>query len=182
MIEINGKSFEKYISSDKLAKKVKSLAKQIVDTYSVDNENDFRNLIVICVLNGAIPFFKDIVFELPKEITMDFIKISSYGNSMTTSGKIDLVMDTKFDVKGKNILIIEDIVDSGLTQKFILEHYNKKEVKSIKVCSLFYKSVNNVTGIAPELFGFEIQDHFIIGYGLDFDQQGRNLKDVYVHN
>lgn len=113
---------------------------------------------------------------------MDFIKISSYGSSMTTSGKIDLVMDTKFDVKGKNILIIEDIVDSGLTQKFLLEHYNKKEVKSIKVCSLFYKSVNNVTGVAPELFGFEIPDHFIIGYGLDFDQQGRNLKDVYVHN
>jgi len=182
MLEIKGKLFEEFISSEQIEKKVEILAKEILDTYSAEKDNDFKDLIVIGVLNGAIPFFKDIVFQLPKEIIMDFIKVSSYGSSMTSSGKIELGMDTKFDVKGKNILIIEDIVDSGLTQKFLIEHYNKKEVKSIKVCSLFYKSVNNVTGIGPEFFGFEIPDHFIIGYGLDFDQQGRNLKDVYVHN
>lgn len=182
MLEIKGKSFEKYISHDKLENKIKRLAKEVIETYSAEENNDFKDLVVIGVLNGAIPFFKDIVFQLPKEITMDFIKVSSYGSAMTSSGEIELVMDTKFDIKGKNILIIEDIVDSGLTQQFLLEHYKKREVKSIKVCSLFYKSVNSETGIAPDLFGFDIPDHFIIGYGLDYDQQGRNLKDIYIHN
>ncbi len=148
VIKINDKNFEEYLSKETIEKLVAELAEKINLEYK-----EQENLIVVCVLNGAIPFFSDIIFHLSEKITIDCIKISSYGNSTSTSGNVKLVMDTSRSVEGKDVLIIEDIVDSGLSQVFLREHFLAKRVKSMKLCSLFYKSCNNKTDQQPDFYG-----------------------------
>ena len=173
MIKINDKYFEEYLSKEKINELVKELAEKIDKEYS-----DPENLVVVCVLNGAIPFFSDLIFYLSPKITIDCIKIASYGNETTSSGNVKLVMDTVHSVENKDVLLIEDIVDSGLSQLFLDAHFEAKKVKSVNLCSLFYKSVNNKTKKVPHFYGMDIPDYFIVGYGLDYAQKGRNLRNI----
>ena len=173
LVKIHDKFFDDYLSSEEISTIVKKIAAQLNEDYT-----DFGNVVVIGVLNGAIPFFKDLIFHLPSDLTMDFIKCSSYGAGTKSSGRVKLVLDNQLDITGKDVIIVEDIVDSGLTQQFLIEHFRLKEVKSVKVCSLFYKSVNNKTGRVPDYFGLDIPDYFIVGYGLDYAHKGRNIDKI----
>lgn len=173
MIKINDKYFEEYLSKETVENLVKELAEKITNEYKHP-----ENLVVVCVLNGAIPFFSDLIFHLSSEITIDCIKISSYGDGTSSSGNVKLVMDTSHTVEGKDVLLIEDIVDSGLSQVFLRDHFKAKRVKSMKLCSLFHKSCNNKTGQNPDFFGMDIPDYFVVGYGLDYAQKGRNLRNI----
>ena len=106
------------------------------------DHTDMSELVVIGVLNGSIPFMNDIIFKLPETITIDYVKVSSYGNSLESSGKVELLLDTKLDIQGKDVLIIDDIIDSGLTQRFLKDHFSKKKARTVKSCCLFYKNTN----------------------------------------
>jgi len=104
----------------------------------------------VCVLSGAMPFFKDLIFQLPPEISTDYLKISSYGDQTTSSGEAKLQHNISLNPEGKDILIIEDIVDTGISMEFLLKFFADKKAKSVKICTLFYKSVNNRSKIVPD--------------------------------
>ena len=133
----------------------------------------------ICVLKGAVMFATDLVRCLQMPVKLEFIRLSSYGSSTTTSGKVNAVDISLPDLNGKNVLIIEDIVDTGLTARFLLDFINLNfKTKSTKFCSLLDKKCFRKTQIEPDYVGFEIDDKFVIGYGLDYDGQFRNLNYI----
>lgn len=172
-IKLKDKYFEDFIPEKKIQAMVEEIAEKVKNTYT-----EWDNIVIIGVLNGAIPFFKDLVFKLPENLTIDFIKTASYFEDTKSSGRIRLLLDNQMNVEGKDVLLVEDIVDSGLTQSFLKEYFSAKKVKSFRVCSLFYKSVNSKTGVAPDFYGADIPDYFIVGYGLDYAQRGRNMRGI----
>ena len=133
----------------------------------------------ICVLKGAVMFATDLVKNLNMPLKMEFIRLSSYNGGTTTSGKVNAVDISLPDLNGKNVLIIEDIVDTGLTAKSLLDFMNCNfHTKSTKFCSLLDKKIKRVTEVEPDYYGFEVDDKFLVGYGLDYDGYYRNLKYI----
>lgn len=138
-----------------------------------------EEVIAICVLKGAVMFAVDLVKHLNMPLKMEFIRLSSYNGGTTTSGKVNAVNIALPDLNGKNVLIIEDIVDTGLTAKFLLDFISCNfHTKSTKFCSLLDKKITRVTDVDPDYYGFEVDDKFLIGYGLDYDGLYRNLKYI----
>ncbi len=147
-----------------------------------DEMNKFYNgeeVYAICVLKGAVMFATDLVKYLDMPLKMEFIRLSSYGTGTVTSGKVNAVDISLPDLNGKNVLIIEDIVDTGLTAKFLMDfmHCNFK-TKSTKFCSLLDKKITRQTDIEPDYYGFEVDDKFVVGYGLDYEGYYRNLRYI----
>ncbi len=160
-------------SEDQLQKRIKELA---------DEMNSFYNgeeVIAICVLKGAVMFATDLVKHLNMPLKMEFIRLSSYGTGFNTSGKVNAVDISLPDLNGKNVLIIEDIVDTGLTAKFLMDFMHTNfHTKTTKFCSLLDKKISRRTEIEPDYFGFEIDDKFVVGYGLDYEGYMRNLRFI----
>ena len=157
---------------ERIQERVKALAKQISMELT-------EEVCVICVLKGAVMFATDLVKHLEMPVKMEFIRLSSYGSSTTTSGKVNAVDISLPDLNGKNVLIVEDIVDTGLTAKFLLDFINLNfKTKTTKFCSLLDKKCFRRTEIEPDYVCFEIDDKFVIGYGLDFDGHFRNLPFI----
>lgn len=147
-----------------------------------DEMNKFYNgeeVYAICVLKGAVMFATDLVKYLDMPLKMEFIRLSSYGTGTVTSEKVNAVDISLPDLNGKNVLIIEDIVDTGLTAKFLMDfmHCNFK-TKSTKFCSLLDKKITRQTDIEPDYYGFEVDDKFVVGYGLDYEGYYRNLRYI----
>ena len=147
-----------------------------------DEMNKFYNgeeVYAICVLKGAVMFATDLVKYLDMPLKMEFIRLSSYGTGTTSTGKVNAVDISLPDLDGKNVLIIEDIVDTGLTAKFLMDfmHCNFK-TKSTKFCSLLDKKITRQTDIEPDYYGFEVDDKFVVGYGLDYEGYYRNLRYI----
>ncbi|MBO8429926.1 hypoxanthine phosphoribosyltransferase [Spirochaetes bacterium] len=147
-----------------------------------DEMNKFYNgeeVYAICVLKGAVMFATDLVKYLDMPLKMEFIRLSSYGTGTTSTGKVNAVDISLPDLNGKNVLIIEDIVDTGLTAKFLMDfmHCNFK-TKSTKFCSLLDKKITRQTDIEPDYYGFEVDDKFVVGYGLDYEGYYRNLRYI----
>ena len=133
----------------------------------------------ICVLKGAVMFATDLIKHLEMPLKIEFIRLSSYGTSTTTSGKVNAVDIKLPDLNDKNVLIIEDIVDTGLTAKFLMDFMRANfNVKSIKFCSLLDKKITRKADIEPDYYGFEIDDKFVVGYGLDYEGYFRNLRYI----
>lgn len=161
------------ITNDELQAKIKEIADKI--------NNEFREeeVIAICVLKGAVMFATELVKHLGMPLKMEFIRLSSYGSGTTTSGKVHAVDIALPDLNGKNVLIIEDIVDTGLTAKFLLDFINSNfKTKSTKFCSLLDKKISRKTDIEPDYYGFETDDKFVVGFGLDYDGYFRNLDYI----
>ena len=158
--------------------KIKDLAYDIAEDY--DSKKD---LVLLCVLNGAFKFHNHLLSELTKivdaNIYVDFIKVSSYGNNQVTSGHVQLLLDTSLELENKNIIIVEDIIDSGNTIKFLYNHFIGKRPKSIKVATLLYKSASIDHNLVIDYKCFKIGDFFAVGYGLDYMQKYRNLEGIY---
>jgi len=134
---------------------------------------------VICVLKGSVMFTVDLVKHLDMPIKMEFIRLSSYGSSVTSSGKVHAVDISLPDLNNKHVLIVEDIVDTGLTARFLLDFIdNNFRTKTTKLCSLLDKKCFRKTSIEPDYFGFEVDDKFVVGYGLDYDGYYRNLPYI----
>ena len=160
-------------SEEQIQSKIKELATEMNDFYG--NEEVY----VVCVLKGAVMFATDLVKHLKMPVKMEFIRLSSYGSGTVSSGKVNAVDISLPDLNDKNVLIIEDIVDKGLTAKFLMDfmHCNFK-TKSTKFCSLLDKKCTRSVDIEPDYYGFDVGDEFLIGYGLDFDGYFRNLRYI----
>lgn len=160
------------ISEKDLKKRIIELSNQI----SKDYENE--DIFVICLLKGATYFAVDITKKLKNDVIIDFMKVSSYGSSKKTSGKVNIIYDITTNIKDKNVLIIEDIVDSGLTLNKIKEYLLQKQPKSIKTCVMLDKEARREYQFTADYIGFKIDDYFIVGYGLDYNEKYRNLPYI----
>lgn len=160
-------------SKEDIICKVKEIADQLNSDYECEE------IYIICVLKGSVMFTVDLVKYLSMPVKMEFIRLSSYGSSTTTSGKVNAVDISLPDLNHKNVVIVEDIVDTGLTAKFLLDFIdNNFHTKSTKFCSLLDKKCFRKTDIEPDYSGFQIDDKFVIGYGLDYDGLYRNLPYI----
>ena len=139
-----------------------------------------EDVVLVCVLNGAVYFAVDLSKELTDcNVIMDFVKISSYGvNARKSSGNIDFKLDIRTDIKDKNVIIIEDIIDSGNTLSYLYDYLLEKCPKSLKICVLLDKKARRVVEFEPDYTAFPIDDLFVVGYGLDYDEKLRNLPFV----
>ena len=153
--------------------KIKEIAKELNAFYKGED------VYAICVLKGAVMFATDLVKSLDMPLKMEFIRLSSYGTAFSSTGKVNAVDISLPDLNDKNVLIIEDIIDTGLTAKFLIDfmHCNFK-TKSTKFCSLLDKKVCRKTDIEPDYYGFDIDDKFVVGYGLDYEGYYRNLRYI----
>ena len=136
--------------------------------------------ILIGILNGVVFFFAELIMSMSISLKMDFIKASSYGPSMISSGQIRMLKDVCIPVKGEELILIEDIVDTGLTLKSILEELRMREPAGIRVCALIDKRERREQPIELDYCGFKVDRGFLVGYGLDFNEQYRNLPDIWI--
>lgn len=172
-MEIFKSDIKPLFSEEDIQKATKEVANKI-NTFYLNDE-----LYVICVLKGSVMFTADLVKYLTMPVKMEFIRLSSYGSSTTSSGKVRAVDLSLPDLNGKNVLVIEDIVDTGITAKFLLDFINDNfQTKTTKFCSLLDKKCCRKTEIEVDYVGFEIDNKFVIGYGLDYDGQFRNLPYI----
>ncbi len=159
-------------TEEQIQKRAEELGAQITKDYQGEE------LVLIGTLKGAILWMADLMKRIDLDTEIDFIVASSYGKNTTTSGIVKISKDVELDLEGKHVLIVEDIVDSGVTLKRLTEYFAERKAKSVKVCSLLDKPSRRITDIKPDYLGFEVEDLFIIGYGLDFDQKYRNLPYI----
>ncbi|MBO5446366.1 MAG: hypoxanthine phosphoribosyltransferase [Treponema sp.] len=172
-MEIKIEELKVLFSEEQLQTRIKELACEMNKFYNGEE------VIAICVLKGAVMFAVDLVKHLDMPLQLEFIRLSSYGSSTTTSGKVNAVDIQLPDLNGKNVLIIEDIVDTGLTAKFLIDFMNCNfRAKSIKFCSLLDKKITRKVEVEPDYYGFDVDDKFVVGYGLDYDGYFRNLKYI----
>ena len=164
---------EEIISELAIAEKVKELGRRITADYAG------KDLVAVSILKGSIIFTADIVRHIDLPMEMAFMAVSSYGDAAVSSGKINVRMDVDRPVADKDVLIIEDIVDTGITLSSLKEYFFKeKQIKSFKICSLLDKPSKRIRNIAPDYLGFSIEDYFVVGYGLDAGNKYRNLKSI----
>lgn len=171
---VGDERFEVMLTEEQIQARVAELGKQI----SEDFLHKFP--IFIGILNGSFIFMSDLMKNLDLVCEMDFFKLSSYGDEKISSGKVKMLKELNADVRDRHIVIIEDIVDSGLSVKYIRELLDSHEPASIKVCSLLLKPEGLKHDIKVDYVGFEIPNRFVIGYGLDYGQKYRNLRSIYA--
>lgn len=166
-------SNEIFISKENIEKRVKELA-SIIDKDFINEE-----IVIISVLKGSIYFTIDLIKNIKNpNIKLDFIKVSSYKNKTESNKQIDFQLDISIDITNKNIIIIDDILDSGYTMNFLYNHLKQKNPKSIKSCVLLNKPERRIIDIDADYIGFNIENEFVIGYGLDYDEKYRNLPHI----
>lgn len=163
-------------TEEQIKTRVKELGEKITNDYK-DRDQD---LIVVCLLKGSISFFADLCREIKLPMKMDFMTVSSYGDDTKTSRDVKIVKDLDEIIIGKDILVIEDIIDSGLTLKKILKILGNREPKSISLCTLLNKECNREADVDVQYVGFPVGDEFVIGYGLDYRQEYRNLPYIGI--
>lgn len=162
------------LSEEKLNKIVKDLAARISEDYKG------KKLLLVGLLKGSVVFMADLMKELTVDCKIDFICVSSYGSDTESSGRVNLIKDVSQPVEGMDVLIVEDIIDSGNTLAFILKYFEAKGVSSVKICTLLSKPERRVVQIPVDYIGAEIPDEFVIGYGLDYAENYRNLPYVGI--
>jgi len=167
---------EVYLSQEKIAERVAELGKIITSDFSGEE------VVVVGVLNGSFMFTADLVREIKTSVTIEFISASSYGDGTISSGELKINLDLKKDIANKNVIIVEDIVDTGLTLTRLKEDFLKRGPKSLKVASLLFKPARLEHPIDIDYLGFEIEDKFVIGYGLDFAGKYRELPYVGIYS
>ncbi|MDY7019203.1 MAG: hypoxanthine phosphoribosyltransferase [Chloroflexota bacterium] len=160
------------ISRDEIARAVARLASEISRDYQD------KQPLLIGVLKGSFVFMADLIRQLDWPLEVDFVKLSSYGAGKESSGKVRLVQGLKTLVRGRDVLIIEDIMDTGITISFFLDYLKKKKPASLKLCVLLDKQARHSVPVHIDYLGFTIPDKFVVGYGIDFNEQFRHLPDI----
>ena len=161
-------------SREKIDIRVKELGKEISEGYKD------KNLIVVSLLRGSFIFAADLVRELSVPVEIDFITTASYGNDEISSGLVQIVQDLRTNIEGKDILIVDDIMDSGHTLKRVIEHIEQKNPNSVKVCVMLDKPSRRQVELSPDYTGFAIPDVFIVGYGLNYGDHYRNVPYIFT--
>ena len=167
-------SKEVLYSRAEIQKKVKEVAGRISHDYAG------RELIIIGILKGAFVFMADLIRELSIPCKIDFVRAASYGAGQETSGKVVMTKDIETSIEGKDILIVEDIVDTGLTLTYLVGWLKERNPRSLKVCAFLDKRKRRKVAFEADYVGFTIDDGFVVGYGLDFNEQSRYLPEVYL--
>jgi len=162
------------ISRDDIAKAVDRLACEIQRDYQG------KQPLLIGVLKGSFVFMADLIRQLDLPPELDFVRLSSYGSARESSGKVRVVQGVKTSIKGRDVLVVEDIVDTGITISFLLDYLKKKKPASLKLCTLTDKPSRHRVPVSINYLGFTVPNKFIVGYGLDYDERFRNLPDIYV--
>jgi hypoxanthine phosphoribosyltransferase len=165
---------EVLISEEQIAEKVKELGAALSTEYRE------KNPLVVCVLKGAAPFMADLIKRMDIHLEMDFMDVSSYGNSTRSSGEVKIIKDLNTTVEGRDVLIVEDIIDSGLTLRYLIDLLHHRKAKSVKIVTLLDKPHNRQVELTPDLTGFIVPDEFVVGYGLDYAEKYRNLPFIGV--
>ena len=162
------------ISESEIKAKLRELGAKISEDYKGED------VLFVGILKGCIHFYSDLTREISIPMTMDFMAISSYGSGTTSSGEVKMLKDLDKSICGKNVIIVEDIIDSGNTLSYLKRLLESRKPKSVKICTLLDKPSRRKVNIQPDYSCFTIPDEFVFGYGLDVDQQYRNLKDIYI--
>ena len=163
------------IPEEKVQQRVAELGAQISRDY------EGRTITMICVLKGGVVFMCDLAKKITVPVTMDFMSVSSYGGGTSSSGIVKIVKDLDQSIEGKDVLIVEDIIDSGRTLSYLLQIFKKRKPNSIRLCTLLDKPERRVVpDVNVEYSGFQIPDNFVVGFGLDYDQMYRNLPYIGV--
>lgn len=162
------------ISEEEIQGKIRELGTRLTEDY----QDKFP--LAIGVLKGAMPFMGDLLKKMDCYLEMDFMDVSSYGNKTVSSGEVKILKDLDTSVEGRNLLIIEDIIDSGLTLSYLVELFRYRKAKSIKIVTLLDKPTGRKVDIAADYVGFKVPDAFVVGYGLDYAEKYRNLPYIGV--
>ena len=170
---MNDYKVEILIPEKKVLNRVSGLSKEITNYYK-----NSKKLVVVGLLRGSFMFIADLVRQLSIPVEVDFITVSSYGSEMTSSGNVRILKDLDGDINGYDVLLVEDIVDTGQTLEAVMDILETRLPNSIKVCALLNKQSRRITKIQADWIGFEIPDEFLVGYGIDFDQRNRNLPYI----
>ncbi|HBI56484.1 MAG TPA: hypoxanthine phosphoribosyltransferase [Firmicutes bacterium] len=165
---------EVLLSKEEIDEKVKELGKMLAEEYAG------KRPLLICVLKGALIFVADLARAMNIPLEVDFMAVSSYGISTKSSGVVRILKDLETGIEGRHVLIVEDIIDTGLTLKYLIENLKSRKPASIKICTLLDKPSRRRVQLQPDFSGFEIPDKFVIGYGLDFSEIYRNLPFIGV--
>ncbi|MBR1444601.1 MAG: hypoxanthine phosphoribosyltransferase [Firmicutes bacterium] len=160
------------ISEEEIAKRISEMAEEIT------KDTGDEPIVLIGILKGSIMLMADLARKLKQDVKIDFMDISSYGDSDTSSGEIKINKDLEYAIEGENVIIIEDIVDTGTTMSYLLDHLREKKPASLKLCTLLDKPENRRFDVKCDYIGFEIPNKFVVGYGLDYAQKYRNLPYI----
>ena len=154
--------------------RTEELGRQITEDYAGDE------VVCVCILKGAAVFFSDLVRCIDLPLKLDFMSISSYGTATVSSGVVRILKDLDRDILNQNVLVVEDIIDTGLTLSFLSQNLVTRGAKTLKICTLLDKPARRKVPLVPDYVGFQIEDHFVIGYGLDYVEKYRNLPDIGI--
>lgn len=160
------------ISEEELIAKIKEIAQQINEDYVG------KKVHLVCILSGSVFFTCELAKYITVPVTMDFMRVSSYGDGMDSTGTISIDQDLNMSIEGRHVLVVEDIVDSGRTLALLSNILKKRDPASLRLCSLLDKPSRRVTPVTIDYLGFEIEDYFVVGFGLDYAQKYRNLPYI----
>ena len=163
------------LSSDEIQARILEMGRQITADYAG------REPHLVGVLKGACPFMTDFAQAIDLPLTLDFIAVSSYGAATKTSGEVKLVKDLDQGLEGRDLLVIEDIVDTGLTLNYLRGLLRARGPRTLKVVTLLSKPSRRLVAVEVDYVGFTIEDHFVVGYGLDYNERYRNLRDIKIY-
>lgn len=172
-MDIETKKWEVLCSQEQISEKLKELGEKISKDY------EGKNLLVISLLKGSFIFCSDLVRQITVPVKIEFMTTSSYGHSEESSGTVQVVSDVKSDLEGYDVLVVDDITDSALTMDFVMKHLKTKNPNSIKSCVLLDKPSRRKVELVPDYCGFEIEDKFVVGYGLNYGDYYRNIPYVF---
>lgn len=170
----NGESFSVYLTREELSERVAELGEVINRDY------EGKRPIFIGVLNGAYIFLSDLMRQVELPCEVDFLKLSSYGDEKVSKGQVTDLKDIDADIEDRHVILVEDIVDTGLSMKYLVNKLEKKNPASIKTVTLLHKKEATHHDVQLDYVGFEIPSLFVLGYGLDYAQEGRNLSQIYI--
>ena len=165
------------IDEQKLQERISEIAKQIEEEYKN------KEITLICILKGSVLFTADLAKRINEDVRLEFIRVSSYGEGTESTGEIKMKLDLKDSIQGKDVIVVEDIIDTGRTLSYLMEYLKMKKPNSVKLCALLDKPDRRVKKVDVDYTGFQIPDKFVVGYGLDWDEKYRNLPYIgYIEN
>ena len=165
---------EVLIDEQAIAAKVRELGRAIADDYRD------KDLVLVSILKGALPFLADLMRQTPIALALDFLEVSSYGEATESSGVVRILKDLAKPIDGRHVVVVEDILDTGQTLSYVIEHLRSKHPASVRLCTLLDKPARRIVPIQIDYRGFEIPDKFVVGYGLDYAERYRNLPFIGV--
>lgn len=166
------------LSAEKIQKRIAELGAQLSKDYS--HASRANPVVIVGILKGSFVFLADLIRHINVPLEVEFIEVTSYGAGTVSSGRVEMKRDLGTSVAGRDVILVEDIIDTGTTMDFLFDHFRTRQPKSLKLCSFLHKPSRQEKPVKIDYLGFTIDDHFVVGYGLDFDKQYRELKDLVI--